>query len=232
MSNRCPAISTLWTMGIEPRQPPRQEMKSSISRQAFIRQLAARLLFTPILLLLLLLFLSVFLVPVFENRFSDSEILLLLILLSLSLVILFLWLPFIVPFIRGKTVDSSGDRFKIEQVARIIMPLDLNFEEAELVNKVKGWAYKEVVGVTLSRDQLRVAFELARKDQHKGEALNRRWVFTSMILSFLMAPFGFAGLLHWRSKGVESVYAGVFCLTCGFLLLFWYVRRCRENTPN
>ena len=207
-------------------------MKSSISKQAFIHQLAARLLFTPILLLLLLLFLSVFLIPMFESRFSDSEILLLLILLSFSFVILFLWLPFIVPFIRGKTIDSSGDRFKIEQVARIIMQLELNFEKAELVNKVKGWAFKEVVGVTLSRDQLRVAFELARKDQQTREVSNRRWVLTSMLLSFLMAPFGFAGLLHWRSKGVESVYAGVFCLACGFLLLYLYVRRRRETTPN
>ena len=196
-------------------------MAEPISKRAFINRLILRLLLTPFLFLLLLLLLSAFLAPFLENQFSAVDFRLVAAALSVAFLFLFLWLP----YIKETKIDSRADRFRIEQIAKIISEFDLNLEEAELINKVEGWDYQNVVGDKLSKDQVGEAFDLSKSRMKKESYPQRYWVLGMMILSFLMAPFGFAGLLHWRSSGIPPFFSGLLCLSCGCFLLYGYIKR-------
>ena len=62
-----------------------------------------------------------------------------------------IWVPLVLP---RKNIYRN-DLSKIEHIGEVMCQFDLNYEEAQLINRVEGWDYAKVVGEKLSQDKLK-----------------------------------------------------------------------------
>ncbi len=52
----------------------------------------------------------------------------------------------------------------------------------------------------------------------------RKWLLSFSLLSFAMAPFGFAGMLEGRGgEALSPIWGGGLCLVIGIILLLFYI---------
>jgi hypothetical protein len=59
----------------------------------------------------------------------------------------------------------------------------------------------------------------------KDNKFRSRWPLFMSLLAFIMAPFGFAGLLDFRGGHISQPYSGGFCILTGLLFLISYFKR-------
>lgn len=167
-----------------------------ISKQFFIKNLVFLIIASPMIFGVTTLILFVVISPFLENRFTAHDSLYLSGIISLFVFILPIWKALII----GYRIDPTGERHKIEHVARIISdPFILSFDEAKLINKVEGWEYKDDKELRLNEEELREAFLLASKNVSiRGAGDDPRTLVVSM-LSFITSLIFLVAIKDWRN---------------------------------
>jgi len=169
------------------------------------------------------LILTTFFLPFIVNKYSESELRIVLFVMGISFVVILFWIK----FHRKKALNKNRESEEIENVANAIFESSIGHEEAGIINNSAGWRNRGVSVEKFNSKQLKSAFELAGKKQKEKEALKRRWIIFFMVLAFLMAPFGFSGLLEWGTSGgvIKPITSGSFCLIVGFFLFYSYIQQ-------
>jgi hypothetical protein len=188
-----------------------------ISKQLFLKRIITLIIFTPILVWISTILLITIFGPFFENRFSDDEIRAISVIGSLILVILPMWIP----FFRYK-IESSDDRHKIEQIARVISQFDLNFEEAELINRAEGWDYQNDMVIHLNEEELKETFLLSKNIQIENESYQKGRMSTGIIASFIMSLIFIAGIQNWKTTDYWPMLCGIFLFGLSIYLFRTY----------
>lgn len=181
-------------------------MTKHISKQLFIKRIIALIIVSPILLWISTLLLITIFGPFFENRFPDHDARFFFIIVSFLLVILPIWILFIFRY----KIDPSGDRHKIEQIAHIISRFNLNYDEAEFINRAEGWDYQKVMGVRLNEEELNEALFLSKNIQIENESIQKGKMLIGIIASFVMALIFIAGIQNWKSHDYWPMVCGIF----------------------
>jgi hypothetical protein len=177
-----------------------------ISNIGFIGRLIISAISFPLLLVLLITSLA----PFLEDSLTDTEIRTTAALLSLLVVVTLYWIP----YIRNAVARRTEEEKRIGEIAAQVIRHSLTWEEIKEINDSAGWSYNDIPNYRFAEDDLKLAFDLAKNQERKNEAFEKQRSFIFMILSFLMVPFGFAGLLYWGSD-VEALLSGSFCLVAG-----------------
>lgn len=190
-------------------------MATYVSKPLFIKWFILLLILTPIIFGISMLVLAIIFGPFLENRFTLQDTLCFSAIISFFLVILSVW----VPFISSYKIDNSDNRKKIEQISRVVSDFNLNYEEAELINRVEGWDYKNVIGDRLNKEDLKEALVLSRKNQIEKESYHKWRNLTGIIISFIMISIFAVGRLF--------IFVAFF-----LLIILYFNRRYRRHLLN
>lgn len=113
-----------------------------------------------------------------------------------------------------------------KKIARIIFKKGISIEEAQRINSADGWFPNKNDIIRLSEDQLKEAHAWAAKRSKENRKYDKIEYFIAMILSFLMVPFAFSGLLEPRPfiAWIGQFGIGVILIILGIYFLKAYLR--------
>ena len=101
-------------------------------------------------------------VPFIENKYNDSEIRIVFWLLFCTLI------AFLIAFKKNSSLlNRWKDQKKTEKLADFISKFPLSFEEAEVINSSSGWGDRGIDIEILNSDQLKSAFQLAKRKRQE-----------------------------------------------------------------
>ena len=113
-----------------------------------------------------------------------------------------------------------------KKIARIIFKKGISIEEAKQINSSNGWFPNKNDIIRLPQDQLEEAHAWVVKRSKENRKFDKIQNFIAMILSFLMVPFAFSGLLEPRPfiAWIGQFGIGVILIISGIFFLKAYLR--------